>query len=294
MTDLGPLSFCLGLQIQRERGVISIRQSHFIQDVLKKFGLQDCKPVSTPISSSAVDNLFVKVEHEDFSLGERYRSALGSVMFAMLGTRPDIAFAVGLLGRFASRPGQVHWQAMKHLLRYLKGTTDFKLTYGQVKGSKLVGYSDADWAGDKQDRKSTSGYLYFLSGGPVTWRSKKQTTVALSSTEAEYIGLSEAAKEAMWLMQLASDLGINFPSIKVFEDNQGSIFLADHPVSHQRTKHIDVRYHFVRHLVVEGNLEIKYLPTEEMVADLMTKALPKDKHEKFSKILRGDSLKLED
>ena len=187
-----------------------------------------------------MDNLFVKIQEEDVNLTELYRSALGSVMYAMLGTRPDIAFAVGLLGRFASRPGQVHWQAMKHLLRYLKGTADFKLCY-QARSQDctgLIGFSDADWAGDKSDRKSTCGYAFFVNGGIVSWKSKKQTTVAMSSTEAESIGLSEAAKEAMWLCQLGHDLGTKFDPVKLYEDNQGSIFLADHPVSHQRTKHI--------------------------------------------------------
>jgi hypothetical protein len=181
---------------------------------------------------------------------------------------------------------------MKHLLRYLKGTLDYKLCYQARSRDSvdLIGFSDADWAGDKSDRKSTCGYAFFVNGGIVSWKSKKQTTVAMSSTEAEYIGLSEAAKEAMWLCQLGHDLGIKFDPVKLYEDNQGSIFLADHPVSHQRTKHINVRYHFVRHLVSSGDLEILYLRTEDMVADIFTKALPKEKHLRFAQVLAGGEL----
>lgn len=295
MTDLGDLSYFLGLEVKQEGGRVTVSQRGYVESILKRFGMQDCKPAHTPLCLSGLENLFMTSPITEEGLREKYMAALGSVMYAMLGTRPDIAYAVGLLGRFASKPTMAHWTAMKRLLQYLKASADYSLTYtGGLSSERffsadLVGFTDADWAGDKWDRKSTSGYVFFHGGAAVTWKSKKQATVALSSTEAEYIALSEAAKEAVWLRQLLRDLGAGDSAATVlYEDNMGSIFLSSHPVGHQRTKHIEVRCHFVRHKIEEGELKVTHLGTEAMIADVLTKALPRDKHMRFAQALFGD------
>jgi hypothetical protein len=201
-------------------------------------------------------------------------------MYAMVGSRPDIAFAQSVVSRYMSKPSHEHWLLVKKLLRYLQGTRDLCLRYSAdfENGLTLYGYSDADWAGDKIDRHSTTGYIFFLAGAPVTWAAKKQPTVALSSTEAEYMAVTQACKEAIWLRRLLTDLGYNqeAPTI-IYEDNQGCIELARNPVHHSRTKHIDIQWHFIREKLESQEIQLKYCETANMVADICTKALPRVK-----------------
>jgi len=204
----------------------------------------------------------------------------------MLGTRPDIAYAVGAVSRYSSNPGELHWKAVKRILRYLKGTANFALEYNGGSSEKVKGYSDADWAGSLDDRRSTTGYVFTMNGAAVTWSSKKQPTVALSTTEAEYMAMTQAAKEAIWIRRfLAEVLGENEEAnekLEVFTDNQGALALAQNPVFHARTKHIDIRHHFIRE--VEGkDLSVSFCGTEEMVADVLTKGLSQEKHNYFVK-----------
>ncbi|KAH9132266.1 hypothetical protein LEN26_007465 [Aphanomyces euteiches] len=200
--------------------------------------------------------------------------AVGCLMYLMVATRPDIAVAVGVASQFLENPGQQHWSAVKCIFRYLKGTEDFGIEYS---GSQDVcGYTDADWAGDTDTRHSTNGYCFMPNNGIVGWKSRKQRTVALSSTEAEYMGLSEASQEAVWMKRLLLDLDevdVKTP-IVVWEDNQGSIALAKNPQHHNRTKHIDIRYHFVGEKVQDQDIALKYCPTQNMIADIFTKTLP--------------------
>ena len=190
-------------------------------------------------------------------------------------TRPDLAAAVGVLSQFAADPCPTHWQALKRVLRYLKSTETHGLQFSSCGSAKLLGYSDADWAGDIESRRSTSGYVFTLNNGCVSWRSKKQRSVALSSTEAEYMALSEATQEAVWLKVFLCELGEMTidESVKIYEDNQGSIALAKNPEFHKRTKHIDIRYHFVREKVEDGQVNLVYCPTQDMLADMMTKPI---------------------
>uniref|UniRef100_A0AAV1UU28 Polyprotein n=1 Tax=Peronospora matthiolae TaxID=2874970 RepID=A0AAV1UU28_9STRA len=185
-----------------------------------------------------------------------FRNAVGCLMYLMVGTRPDLAAAVGVLSQFSADPCPTHWQALKRVLRYIQGTREYGIEYQATNNDKLHGYSDADWAGDVEARRSTSGYTFILNNGYVSWRSKKQSTVALSSTEAEYMALTEAAQEAIWLKALLCELDEmrSDEAVKIYEDNQGSIALAKNPEFHKRTKHIDIRYHFVREKVAEGTL----------------------------------------
>ncbi|KAG4034616.1 hypothetical protein PC123_g28714 [Phytophthora cactorum] len=174
----------------------------------------------------------------------------------MVGTRPDLAAAVGVLSQFAADPCPTHWQALKRVFRYIQGTKTHGIEFQGSCEDGLQGYSDADWAGDIESRRSTSGYAFMMNGGCISWRSKKQRTVALSSTEAEYMALSEATQEAVWLKVFLCELGemANDEAVKIYEDNQGSIALAKNPEFHKRTKHIDIRYHFVREKVEDGQV----------------------------------------
>jgi hypothetical protein len=263
-------------------GTVSVRQTKFLHSILAKFGMQDCKPVKTPqdpglkLTKAMCDG---GCKHDETMHGVPYRSAVGCLMYLMVATRPDLAAAVGVLSQFAADPCPTHWQALKRVFRYLQATPTLGLVFGKCDDEfddrALHGYSDADWAGDHDSRRSTSGYVFMLNGGCVSWRSKKQRSVALSSTEAEYMALSEATQEAVWLKAFVRELGelSDGDSILVLEDNQGSIALAKNPEFHKRTKHIDIRYHFVREKVESGQVALQYCPTQDMLADIMTKPI---------------------
>eukprot|EP00877_Chromochloris_zofingiensis_P013960 jgi/Chrzof1/8818/Cz03g25200.t1 len=191
--------------------------------------------------------------------------------------KPDLAFSVGALARYMSCPTTVHWQAAKGVLRYLGGTLDYGITFGSDSNG-LIGYCDADYAGDTDTRKSTSGYMFILHGGAITWSSKRQATVAASTTEAEYMAAAAAVKEALWLRTLLSELQLDIDNITIMADNQSAIKLLRNPISSMRTKHIDVAYHFARERVVRKEVVFRFVSTENMVADIMTKALSEVKH----------------
>ncbi|BES92275.1 Hydra magnipapillata [Nesidiocoris tenuis] len=208
-----------------------------------------------------------------------YQSLIGSLMYLASGTRPDIAFSVNYLSQFNTKYDEATWKAAKHVLRYLKGTEDLKLVF-KNDGKPLTGYVDSDWGNCPNDRRSYSGCLFNMSGSAISWMARKQRTVALSSTEAEYLGLSEAAKEAVYLKNFLTSVG--FPPrdrIRIYNDNQGALQLVKNPTYHARTKHIDVRQQFIRQVTEEGVIEVEYLCTQEMPADYLTKPLPKRKHE---------------
>ena len=252
----------------------------------------------------------------------------------MLGTRPDLAFAVSVVSRYSFKPNDSHWQAVKRIFQYIKGTLDLQLTFrGPI--TAITGYTDADWAGDQDTRRSTSGFVFNLGSGAISWSSKRQPTVALSSCEAEYMGQTQAVKEAVWLKSLLdqllppshadsisstianpkllpaptgsnalpdTDCAISFPSISSFVasnpyvnfafsavviycDNQGAIALAKNPESHARSKHIDIQWHYQREKIEDGSVEFKFIPTEQQIADGLTKALTKEKFLIFRRAL---------
>ena len=291
MKDLGEAQYVLGIQIERNRSArtLSISQAEYVRNVLDRFGMTDCKSVRTPLEISrklTKEDCPPAGATTDVAFTRQYQSAVGAIMYAMLGTRPDIAFAVTTLSQFNSNPGQVHWAAVKHVMRYLRGSIDYRLTYGpsgKTTVSPIVyGYSDSDWGNNTDDRRSVTGYVFILGGGAVSWQARKQTTVALSSVEAEYMAATQSTKEAMWWRYLLSDLGIDLggPTL-VYSDSQGSIALTKNPEHHARSKHIDIRHHFVREQVAAGTIEVDYVPTGEMVADVLTKVLPRDNHLKL-------------
>ncbi|KAJ7528089.1 hypothetical protein O6H91_16G083400 [Diphasiastrum complanatum] len=203
----------------------------------------------------------------------------------MICTRPDIAFAVSSLSQYMTNPGITHWKALIRVMRYLRATMDFCICYGAVGNDKLnllMGYTDASWARDVDTRKSTSGFTFFLNNGPISWNSYKQSSIALSSTESEYIAASQATKEAIWLRNLLSDIGLNqyAPTI-LFCDNQSAIALSANPRFHSRSKHIELKYHFVISKVLNEKVRLQYCRTQDMTADVFTKALSLESHTRF-------------
>jgi hypothetical protein len=214
---------------------------------------------------------------------KEYASIVGGLTFAACVTRPDITCAVGQLSQFLNNPSSKHMLAVKRVLRYLQGTPSLGITY-RPPPLRLTGYSDADWAGNVDTRRSTTGYVVMLNNGAVAWRSQRQPTVALSTMEAEYMALTEATKELKWIRNFLAELGCNNgkPDVPtdLYSDNQSAIALAKNPVSHARAKHIDIRHHFVRDAIQDQIIWVQYIPTAEMTADSLTKALGREKHEK--------------
>ena len=278
MKDMGSLSYCLGIGVRQSDGMIQIHQRQYIASMLQRFGMQDAYPVHTPSDPSV--NL-VKDDGVSAKADKRlFQQIIGSLQYAVSCTRPDIAYAVNNVARYSSDPSEAHLTAAKRILRYLKGTIDLAITYVRTYDDQLIGYSDADWAGDQDSRKSTSGNLFLLGSGAITWASKKQTSVALSTVEAEYISLCLATQEVAWIRQLFDELDQKptGPTV-IMEDNQGAIAVAHNPVNHKRTKHIDIKYHYVRDAVESGMIELRYCRSSDIVADALTKALVRDQFE---------------
>jgi hypothetical protein len=216
-----------------------------------------------------------KVKNEEALNPTEYRSIIGSLRY-IVNTRPDLAFAVGMVSRHMETPGREHWAAVKHILRYLKGTMGYGCRYERGADLKpmLIGYSDSDFAGDVEDRKSTTGVGYFVGSSLVTWASQKQRIVALSSCEAEYVAAAAAACQGIWLSRLVADMmGTEEMKVKLLMDNMSAIALSRNPVNHDRSKHIDTKYHFLRECIEDGKVEVEHVGTAEQVADIFTKAL---------------------
>jgi hypothetical protein len=205
---------------------------------------------------------------------------VGGLLYLAVTVRPDISYAVGVLSKYMACPTVSHWNAARGVLRYLAGTRRVGITYGAVP-AVLHGFCDADYAGDADTRKSTTGYVYTIAGGAVCWSSKRQPTVAASTTEAEYMAASAAAKEALWLRKLLADLGEPVATVSVSCDSQGALSLLHNPVLSERSKHIDVHHHFVRERVALGQVDSKYVSTAAMAADMLTKPLSIVKHTAF-------------
>ena len=294
MSDLGPINFCLGIEVTRTPTTIAITQRKFVGEILERFGMSDCKAVTTPMVPHSTMSKLQPTQNPVIDDGEpfdptRYRELVGCLMYLVTCTRPDIAASVGQLARYMSAPSKHHWVAAKHVLRYLKGTADIGPTYSSSvdDANILHGYVDADWGSDTDTRRSTTGYVFRLNGAAISWGSKIQHTVALSTAEAEYMAASAATQEALHLRLLLTDLGYAQPCTVLFEDNQPCIDIAKNPVTSSRTKHIDIRVHFVREHIKSGEIVLKYLATEFMIADCLTKNLDRIKVEKFRRSILG-------
>lgn len=276
--DIGDATFYLGMEIERDRKnqTLSLTQKRYAHDLVEKFGMANAKTRAVPLS---VATKLIKESGETLT-DSRYSELVGGLLYMSVYTRPDIAQAVGALARYMSCATSLHWEAAKEVLRYVAGTQSLGINFGLEDNSVLIGYCDADYAGDLDNRRSTTGYVFTLNGGSISWSSRLQPTVAASTTEAEYMSAAAATKEALWLRKLLPDLGMNIKTVEIFCDNQGAIQLLKHPIASARSKHIDVLHHFARERVARGEVVFIYIKTTDQVADIMTKILPPAKFKK--------------
>lgn len=285
MTDGGLVKKLLGIRFTWGDKSVRLDQESYGRQILDEFGMADCKPTNTPISPS------VKLDTEDSPLlgrGEHklFRRLIGRLMFMVIATRPDIAFAVNQLSQYLAGPRRIHLGAAKHVLRYIKGTIGYGLMFGS-KGSKdngLVAYADSAYANSAKSR-STTGFVFMINGAPIAWSSRKQSITAQSTTEAEYMAVSEAAKQAIWVRHFLHAIGkgsiYHDAPTTIYEDNRGAINIADNPINHPKTKHIAVRYHAIRDHINNGEVRLEHLATDSMLADGLTKATHHVKHGEF-------------
>ena len=269
MSMMGELSFFLGLQVYQKQSGIFICQSKYIKDLLKKYQMEDSSTAKTPMPTATKldkDETGKKVDITG------YRGMIGSLLY-LTASRPDIMFATCLCARFQSDPKESHLIAVKRIFRYLKGTPNLGIWYPKDTGFDLIGYTDSDFAGCKIDRKSTSGSCQFLGRRLVSWYSKKQHSVSTSTAEAEYIAAGSCCAQILWMRNQLRDYGLLLTKIPIFCDNTSAIAISNNPVQHSRTKHIDIRYHFIREHVMNGTVELHFVPTEDQIADIFTKPL---------------------
>src|SRR5277367_4314992 len=284
LRDLGPTTFLLGIEIVRNRAKreISLSQRQYIIDALERFGMSDCNPVGTPMDPGAHLSISMSPqspEEQKSMLNHPYLSAVGTLQYLATTTRPDIAFAVGVLARFNSSPGIKHWKAVQHLFRYLKGSLDYKLVYSPTDSAQLfTTYSDADHGGNPDNGRSTGGYAILIGGASVSWSSRLQSVVSLSTTEAEYIAAVEAGKEIIWMRNLLTEFGFDItPPSPLLIDNNLAVTVAKNPEYHGRMKHLDLRFHWLRDTVSAGLISPIHIPTTLQAADILTKPLKRQK-----------------
>lgn len=282
MTDLGEMKYFLGTEVTQSAGGIFICQKKYAQEVLERFKMNDCNPVQIPI----VPGTKITRDVEGVKIDSTYyKQMVGSLMY-MTATRPDLMYAVSLISRFMEAPTELHHQAVKKILRYLKGTINYGMFYKKSEGKELVSFSDSDYAGDLDDRKSTSGYVFLLSGAAVSWSSRKQPVVTLSTTEAEFIAAASCACQGIWLRRILEEVNYTQQGpIMLFCDNSSTIKLSKNPVLHGRSKHIDVRFHFLRDLTKEGAVKLCYCRSDEQIADILTKPLKANSFMKLRALL---------
>jgi hypothetical protein len=273
--NLGEPQHFLGMELQRDqaKGTIKLSNQRAIINLAQQYGMQHCKPLSTPFPAGT--HLTADSDGAPSPVG--YSNLVGSLLYLSITTRPDISQAVGVLARYMSQPTATHFNAAKSVLRYLISTADTGIVYSST-GGDLHGFTDADHAGDLDTRRSTTGYCFINAGGIISWSSRLQQTVAVSTAEAEYMAAAAATKEGLWILQLWKDLGLETPvPLKIYSDNQAALSLLRNPVSSQRSKHIDVMYHFARERVAMGDVVFHYCTTHEQVADALTKPVPAPK-----------------
>lgn len=278
-----PASYYLGLEIERiEDGSIRISQLTYTKKLLERFGMANCKMVSTPITKE--QNQPGK-DDEPRTEHFPYRQAVGALMYLMTGTRPDIAYAVSVASRTLENPSWNDWIRVKRIFRYLQGTSSYGIIYRSDCKGYLKGFSDADHGGDESTGRSTTGVVCTYANGAISWMSQRQTSVAISTTEAEVVAASEGARELIWLKRLLDDIGVLKETPELMVDNEAAIKLAQNPEYHRRTKHIRIRHFYVRELVTEGSIKVTKISTEFQVADIMTKPLFKPRYQDLCKCM---------
>jgi len=277
--DLGDTKEFLRMRISKDKGRILVDQVAYLNKVLQRFKLSNAKPVPTPLPEGYQPMPNQGATNPE--LRAQFQQVIGSLLYIMLGTRPDIAFAVVKLSQFAADPTQDHRNRAFYICRYLIGTCDYALVYDGKSDGGMIAYADSDWASDPISRKSTTGYLVKLANGVFSWNSRAQKSIAMSSTEAEYMSLSDTSRQVVWIRALFKELGIILGPIPLCGDNQGAIFLASNPAQEKRIKHIDLRYHYIREVIRQKQIELLFIEGAENPADLFTKNLGRIKFLKF-------------
>ena len=270
MSMMGELSYFLGLQVKQTDDGIFINQSKYTKNLLKRFNMLESSSATTPMATTTKLDQHLGAEVDVTS----YRGMIGSLLY-LTASRPDIMYATCLCARFQAQPREPHLVAVKRIFRYLKGNPDFRLWYPRESDFKLIGYSDAEFAGCKVDRKSTSGGCQFLGERLISWSSKKQKSISTATAEAEYIAAGSCCAQILWMKNQLQDYGLSYSKIPIYCDNQSDIAMTGNPVQHSLTKHISIRYHFIREHVMEGTIELHFVPTDQQLADIFTKPLAK-------------------
>ncbi|CAN6714288.1 unnamed protein product [Malus baccata var. baccata] len=270
LKDMGQLTYFLGLQIQYQMdGSIFVNQSKYTTDLLKRAGMESCKPTSTP---SKPHSQVLISDDSPMADPTHYRSIVGALQYLTF-TRPDIAHVVNVVCHM-TQPSDLHMHLVKRILRYLKGTIHYGLQYTKSPDFLISAYSDSDWAADINTRRSITSYVVYIGANPISWQSKRQSTVSRSSTEAEYKALAHCAADVFWIRSLLKDLRQFLPVPPHLHcDNLSTLALCSNPVFHSKIKHLDTYYHFVRERVQKGDITVQYIPTDEQVADVFTKGL---------------------
>ncbi|KAK0575189.1 hypothetical protein LWI29_035282 [Acer saccharum] len=264
---VGELSYFLGLQIRQLDDGIFITQAKYAKNLVKKFGLDNAKHCDTPLSTTLKLSKDATGKSVEQTL---YRSMIGSLLY-LTASRPDISFSVGVCARYQADPKESHLSSVKRIIRYVNGTSNYGIWYSFDTNASLIGFSDADWAGNCNNRKSTSGGCFFLCNKLVSWFCKKQNSISLSTTEAEYIAAGSGCTQLLWMKQMLVDYRFNQGTLTLFCDNMSAINISKNPVQHSRTKHIDIRHHFIRELVENKCIVLEYVGTNDQLADLFTK-----------------------
>jgi hypothetical protein len=261
----------LGIEVSKSPDGLILTQTKYLTDLLQRVNMSTCKSVSSPMASGTSLSTHGSVPCENLHL---YRSVVGALQYATL-TRPDLAFSVNKVSQFMHMPTEENWIAVKRILRYISGTLDYGLLFYNNSTTSIHAYADADWAGNLDDRRSTSGFCVYIGRNLISWSSKKQPTVSRSSTEAEYRSLAMACTEVMWLEHILLEMKFTHdtPST-LWCDNIGATFLASNPQFHARTKHIEINYHFVRERVASNKIKVKFVCSKDQLADCLTKPLP--------------------
>ena len=277
MSDLGLLNYFLGMEVVQDEEGISLSQECYAKKLLEKFNMKDCKTMETPL----VPHSKSQEDGEEFTDPKIYRSLVGGLLY-LTATRPDLMFSASYLSRYLKEPRSKHLKEAKRVLRYIKGTSDMGLHFTAIKEPRLIGYSDSDWGGCKEDLKSTTGYCFSLGSAIFSWQTSKQATIAQSTAEAEYMAMCAAANQSVWLKRLLEYLMFNDQvGVPIYCDSQSTIAIGINPVQHRRTKHIQIKYHVVREYEKNGDIQLQYCKGEEQMADIFTKALGGKMFEKF-------------
>jgi len=276
------INYYLGLEITRNRNqkTMLIHQSAYTRNVIKKFGMDNCNEVAMPADPNVVLTRNISEDNQAIT-NVPYRQLIGSLMYLSIGTRPDITYIVNKLSQYLEHPSSIHWSAAKRILKYLKGSITLGIKFGETSTEDkniITSYSDADYAACIDSRRSTSGVVVMLNGGPVIWSSRKQGIVATSTTDAEYMAAHETAKETIWAQGLLDDLGVNQTKpTKLYLDNVAAEYLIKNSTFHKRTKHVDIKFHFTRDLVNQKKIEIIHVASSNQIVDILTKPLTKEK-----------------